>query len=147
MAHRFLTELVVLGAVVGLGGCSAIGGFAADQAAPGQVARLEPGELTGLPTPGGAAPFGPPAEKGNAVTQSFKVTGLAPGDVLAFYADALPAQGWIVSTPTGGTGDVWRGQWARRDLILQVTAEPDVDDGAAALPAPMSQLDLVLSPG
>jgi hypothetical protein len=29
-------------------------------------------------------------------------------------------------------------------LVLQVTAEPDVDDDAA-LPAPMSQLDLALS--
>lgn len=145
MTHRSISALVLLG-IVALGGCSAAGGFTADQPAPGNVPRLEPGELTGLPKPGGAAPFGPPAETGTTVTQSFKVTGLAPGDVLGFYADALPAQGWVVSTPSGGSGDVWRGQWARSGRILQVTAEPDVDDDATA-PAPMSQLDLALSRG
>ena len=146
MTHRSITALVLVG-IVALSGCSAAGGFAADQPGPGNVTRLEPGELTALPKPGGAAPFGPPAETGTAVTQSFKVTGLAPGDVLGFYADALPAQGWVVSTPSSGTGDVWRGQWARGDRVLQVTAESDVDDDAAALPAPMSQFDLALSRG
>jgi hypothetical protein len=147
MAKGAITGLVLLGAVAVLGGCNAVGGFAADQSRPGKVVRLEPGELTGLPTPGGAASFGPPAEGGTDVTQSFKVTGLAPRDVLAFYAGALPSQGWVVSTPLSGTGDICRGRWARRGRILQVTAEPDVDDGAAALPAPGSQLDVALSPG
>jgi hypothetical protein len=147
MAKRVIIGLVLVGAVVGLGGCNAVGGLAADQRRPGKVVTLEPGELTGLPTPGGAASSGPPAERGTAVSESFKVIGLAPGDVLAFYADALPPHGWVVSTPPSGTGDVWRGQWARRGRILQVTAEPDIDDGAAALPAPGSRLDLALSPG
>jgi hypothetical protein len=148
MAHRLITVLVLLGAVAVLGGCGAIGGFAADEPGPGNVVRLEPGELTALPTPGGAAPFGPPAESGTAVTQSFKVTGLGPRDVLTFYAGALSAQRWVVSMPPSRMGDVWREQWTRGDRILRVTAEPDVDDGTGgASGASTSQLDLALSMG
>lgn len=134
--------------VVALGfgtGCGATGGFADDQ--PNEEGlRLDAGELTGLPRPAATEPFGPATQKDGAVTQSFKVSGLAPADVLQFYAGALPAQGWAVSTPPveQGAGD-WRGVWARNDRLLQVTAEPDVDDGTdAGEGAPLSQLDLEL---
>jgi len=120
------------------------GGFAADQPTAGRP--LEAGELAGLPTPAATAPFGPPTQNGGAVTRSFKVTGLAPGDVLHFYDGALHDEGWAVSTvPAKGTDGLWRGQWVRNDRLLQVTAEPDVADGTGAgNGAPTSQLDLLL---
>jgi hypothetical protein len=149
MAHGPTTRVLLPIAVLLLGaGCTAVGGFAPDQASPGKFGGPEPGELTALPTPGAAAPFGPPTKRGGAVTQSFKVTGLAPADLLPFYADALREQRWVVSTAPSWTGDVWRGQWVRGDRLLQVTAEPDVDDGTSGdKGAPTSQLDLELSTG
>ena len=145
MSRRPITSLVlVVAAVLGVA-CGTSGGFAADQ--PGQ-ARLEAGELVALPTLAGAAPFGGPTETDRDVTQSFKVTGLAPADVLEFYASALRDQGWVASTAPSEDGDVWRGQWVRGSRRLQVTAEPDVDDGTGdGNDAPTSQLDLVLSAG
>jgi predicted small secreted protein len=136
-----LTVLLVAGAFLGAA-CGTTSGFATDQPTQGKFGRFEAGELDALPVPGGAAPFGAPSQQNKAVTQSFKVTGLAPGDVLHFYAGALRDQGWVASTSPTGDGDVWRGQWARNDRLLQVTAEPDADDGPSA---PTSQLDLVLS--
>jgi predicted small secreted protein len=136
-----LILLLVAGAFLGAA-CGNASGFATDQPTQGKFGRLEAGELDALPVPGGAAPFGAPSQQNNAVTQSFKVTGLAPADVLHFYAGALRDQGWVASTSPTGVGDGWRGQWARNDRLLQVTAEPDAGDEPGA---PISQLDLVLN--
>jgi predicted small secreted protein len=136
-----LTVLLVAGAFLGAA-CGNASGFATDQPTQGKFGRLEAGELDALPVPGGAEPFGAPSQRNRAVTQSFKVTGLAPADVLNYYTGALRDQGWVASTSPTAVGDVWRGQWARNDRLLQVTAEPDADDGPSA---PTSQLDLELS--
>lgn len=136
-----LTLLLVAGALLGAA-CGNTGGFATDQPTQGKFGRFEAGELDALPVPGGAAPFGGVTQRNRTVTQSFKVTGLAPADVLQFYTGALRDQGWVASTAPSGDGDVWRGQWARNERLLQITAEPDAGDGTDA---PTSQLDLELS--
>ena len=139
-----LSTLLVAVALSAGTACSATGGFADDQPSS-QGSHLEAGELAALPLPGGTAPFGAPTQQDGTVTRSFKVTALAPADVLQFYAEALPDRGWAVSAPPAERGDVWRGQWARNDRLLQVTAEPDVDDGTdTGDGAPTSQLDLEL---
>lgn len=150
MRHRpFSTLLVAIAFTVG-SACGATGGFADDQPSH-KTARLEAGELAALPLPGGTAPFGAPSQRDGVVTQSFKVTALSPEDVLDFYAEALPAQGWAVATaPVARGTDVWRGEWARNGRLLQVTASPDVDDGTdAGDGSPTTQLNLQLraSPG
>ena len=137
--------MLLVGAALTIGGaCSARSGFADDEPTVGGA--LEPGELAAVPLPGGTAPFTDPTQKAGVVTQSFKVTGLSPADVLHFYAGALPEKGWAVSTaPAEDGGGVWRGLWARDDRFLQVTAEKDVDDGTGdGDGAPTSQLDLEL---
>jgi hypothetical protein len=139
-------SMLLLAAVLMVGGaCGASSGFADDQPSD-QGSRLEAGELAGLPRPAAAAPFGAASQRDGAVTQSFKVTGLSPADVLQFYVGALPAQGWEGSTvPVEQGQGVWRGEWTRNDRILQITAEPDVDDGTGhGDGAPTSQLDLEL---
>jgi hypothetical protein len=138
-----ILTLVVAATLALAGACAAGTGFADDQ--PTDQGALEPGELDALPVPGGAAPFTEPAQKHGNVTQSFKVTGWSPADVLHFYTGALPSQGWSPSSPPGEDGDVWRGEWARGDRLLVVTAEPDVDDGTGdGSGAATSQLDLDL---
>lgn len=124
--------------------CTSTGGFAADEPNP---QGLEAGELAALPLPPGTAPFGPPSQKDGTVTQSFKATGLQPGDVAQFYAEALPNRGWATSTWPAESGDHrWQGQWTRNERLLQITSEPDVDDGAGdGNGAAASQFDLVLS--
>ncbi len=137
--------MLLLAAVLALGvACGDSRGFADDQ--PTDEGTLDPGELTALPMPGGATPFTVPAQTDGAVTQSFKVTGSSPADVLRFYADALGPRGWVISTASVEDGDGgWRGEWARDDRLLQVTAEPDVDDGTGdGNGAATSQLDLAL---
>jgi hypothetical protein len=137
--------MLLVGAALAIGGaCGATSGFADDE--PTNGGALEPGELAAVPLPGGTAPFTVPTQKAGAVTQSFKVTGLSPADVLRFYASGLPGQGWAVSTaPVEDGAGVWRGLWALHDRLLQVTAEPDVDDGSGdGDGAPTSQLDLEL---
>ena len=138
------TRVLLLAGALLLTACGATGGFADDQA--NAAGTLEAGELAGLPTPGGAAPFGAPAQKESAVTQSFKVTGLTPQQVLDFYTSALRDQGWSASNAPMEHGEnVWRGLWERNDRLLQVSAEPDSDDGTGdGDGAPTSQLDLVL---
>ena len=137
------TVLVAAALAVGAA-CGATSGFADDQ--PTDQGALEPGELAAVPIPGGATSFTVPTEEGGAVTQSFKVTGLSPADVVAFYGSGLRQQGWTVSTAPVEHGDgVWRAEWARDDRLLQVTVEPDADDGTGdGNGAPTSQLDLVL---
>lgn len=147
MTHAYVfTVAVVAGlAVVGAAcGAHETNGFADDQ--PTSSGLFEPGELNDIPLPGATAAFTVRRQAGDTVTQSFKVTGLTPADVIGFYQERLPTLGWqAVAAPAEDGADLWRDEWARDDRLLQVTAEPDVDDGKGdGRGAATSQLDLVL---
>jgi hypothetical protein len=123
-----------------------------DQPAGDGAGVFVPGAISDLPKPGSAQPLSPPMQAGPDWTQSFRVVGLMPRDVIMFYEGALT--GWGATAPAAATGGckpepraadrcTYRGVWTTGTTTLEVTADPNDtvngDNGAD------TELNLLLS--
>jgi hypothetical protein len=109
---------------------------------------FEAGAFADLPKPPSAAPFDDPVIQGSTIVQSFEVAGSSPAQILGFYENVLPQDGWTVSTAPAATGATdWTGNWMQGDVLLEVSASPSVGDGGPGAGGGItSQVDLVLTP-
>jgi hypothetical protein len=101
---------------------------------------LAPGDFANLPKPGSARPVDDPTETKNAITQSFMVTGMGPLGVIGYYAQLLPADGWLPVRVERVGPSTMRSYWRRDDERLEVTAF--AEDGVTSNGP--TQLDLLL---
>jgi hypothetical protein len=118
-------------------------GTGAQPAQPGQ--GFQSGAFAGLPLPGGSQPVNAPQETHQGTLRSWKVTGVTPEQVLQFYAEQLPPEGWTVAEGPGASGATdWAGTRAKADQVLRVTASPFEGDAGQSH---VSQLNLQLTNG
>lgn len=107
--------------VVGLGGCGSDGAPAGDR---GEVVPLAfEGRFDQVPRAPLSDPVGSLSEKDGVTTQSFEIRGNTPKQVMDFYENVLPPQGWTASmapTPSGTTA--YKSEWVTDTWKLRLTA-------------------------
>lgn len=146
MRTRLATGVLTLVSVVVLGVTTAsCGGSAGSQ--PDQPASrdgdLVSGDFAGLPKPNGAFPLSDPSVDEKTITQSFKVVGSGPEQILGFLEVELPKAGWELRAPPTEVGDGdWQAFWIRDTETLEASVSPYNDNDTDTV---TSQLDLVLT--
>lgn len=148
--HRRFAPILVAVAVVLLASC---GGDDQDEQREGtqpapDVTSFEQGNFDDLPLMPTAEALGRRTEKDGVVSRTYEVRGSLPREVLDFYEDALPRQGW---SPTGPVEDIgrsaFRGEWETEGWLVQVSSSPATGlDGDGDSNAVRSQYSLVLEP-
>ncbi len=119
------------------------------QPAPG-TETLEQGLFDEIPRFPRSEPLGPRSEEAGVVAQSFRARDASPQQILDFYTGNL--EGWNLVTPPqppGETASTLRGEWAREQWLLTITASPAPTvegDNATAIVA-YSQYSLSLRRG
>jgi hypothetical protein len=103
----------------------------AAQPAP-DVSTFEQGGFDDLPRHPRSEELGERTEAEGTVSQSFKVTGATPEQVLQFYNDALGPLGWLPLSDgdIDVSEQVARDQWVREGTLLVVSASeaPTLED-------------------
>ncbi len=124
------------------GSSNAVGGETDAQPRP-QGSTFESGEFSGLPMPDLATPYGELTTSDNVTTQTFKIKGRTPKQVLEFYLQSLTDNGWAtVQEPQAKGRTDWVGTWTddagRR---LEVSSAPIKEGNPDSV---QSQFSLVL---
>lgn len=111
------------------------------------VTSFEQGEFDDLPLPAETEPVGRRSEQDGIVTRSYKVEGMTPQDVLAFYEAELADLGWT-SLGVEEMREGYRGDWSTEDWELRVSANkaPGLGESASSDAKLLTQLSLVLTP-
>lgn len=140
LAVCFLAALLL----AACGGSPDAVGNATDAQPQAQGSSFESGEFAGLPMPDAAAPYGSLTTRDNATTQTFKIEGLTPEQVLNYFEQHLTNDGWTTIQAPEATGNTdYAGTWAddagRR---LEISAAPAAQEGSPDAVA--SQFSLVL---
>ena len=118
----------------------------ADPGAVG-VTSVEPvrddlSDLSDVPPPENASPFGPATSDGSTTNQSFQVTGSTPEAAIEQYAAIAEDQGWDVTSPPESTGTTdWSATFDKDGSTLLVTTSPAEPD------SPDTELSLELTTG
>lgn len=84
-----------------------------------------PGGFDDLPRPVSSEPVGPRNDADGGVARRYEVRGTTPREVMAFYTDALKADGWVPVGAVEELGlDSFRGEWTNTPggQRLQVSA-------------------------
>ncbi len=80
--------------------CSSNGNSSQPGAGGGQV----PGAFAAIPKPSATEPVSAASQSGTSWIQSFKVNGMQPVGVMAFYAQAMPGAGYTATTAAQASG-------------------------------------------
>ncbi|QYG93185.1 hypothetical protein HC251_12600 [Iamia sp. SCSIO 61187] len=118
------------------------------QPAP-DVSTFEAGRFEDLPLHPRSDAVGPRSETDGVITRSFRTRGATAGEVVAFYADVLPDQGWTAVGAIEETGPAaHQGDWTTDGWSLRVSATDaeGLDFGGESSTEVVTQYSLVLTP-
>ena len=85
------------------------------------------GSFADVPVPEGASPVGAPQDVHGVQTQNYVVTAASPTTIMSFYAEELPALGWV-ERDRQEVGDALRTMWDMDDVSLLVVATDRGDE-------------------
>ena len=141
-----LTTVLLSALLLVAAGCGTPDDDEGTQPAPA-VTSFEQGRFDDLPLPTESEPVGKRSEQDGVVTRSYKVEGMTPQHVLAFYEETLADRGWT-SLGVEEMRNGYRGDWSIEDWELRVSANqaPGLGESPNSDAKLLTQLSLVLTP-
>ena len=85
------------------------------------------GSFADVPVPSSAEPVGGPQDVDGVQTQNYVVTSASPETIMSFYAEELPARGWV-ERDRQEVGEALRSMWDMDDVSLLVVATDRGDE-------------------
>lgn len=118
MAHRVLAA----GTIAAIGLLAGCGDDGEAETQTSEVVDPSTDALDAVPLVPRSEPFGRPSAEDGVQTRSYEVDGTTPERIIAFYADALPAEGWTQVEPTNREDTEQRADFVDEDHRLEISA-------------------------
>ena len=139
--------LVTLSLFIALAATSASCRSAHEDSQPApRVTTFARGLFDEIPRLPGTSSLGARSEKNEIVTQTFRVEGRDPHQVIEFYDSRLPSNGWLRASPAYREPSTNRADFVRDDYRLEVSSALITNAGSDDADAVASQYSLVLRP-